>query len=225
VTTDAGSCGTVVLQLAFWPPDKAIFAVAKRAWAPRLNERIAVLELAVLQIDRNAGASPAAYESSIYPCTYPGCARGAAHPMESATQLANHRFAAHGIRSTNEQSIKRQERRDKHRAQELGAAPEYIDRTRIRSQIGALYPVTTQGVKSGALNPGEREYVRKRLANFIAIVMPREVRRAPAEICIAIAEIAASALTPAYAKVTAGHKADITMERLTQLYTKSAIAV
>ncbi|MGC2634504.1 MAG: hypothetical protein WA215_09870 [Candidatus Cybelea sp.] len=63
--------------------------------------------------------------------------------------------------------------------------------------------MTNQGFQS---RTGDVASYGKRLANFIAVVMPREVRRAPAEICLAIAEITASALTPAYVKIIADHK-------------------
>lgn len=158
-----------------------------------------------------------------FPCTYPGCARGYAHPMESAKQLANHRFAAHGIRSTNEESIARQQRRDKHRAEDLGAAPEYIDRERIREQVSISLP-SPRIARDGELNPGEREYIRRRLSHLISQALPAEIRRNPAEICVAIAEICAAGLTPAYPKVIESQQADVHLERLTQLFTKTAIA-
>ncbi len=144
--------------------------------------------------------------------------------MESSPQLANHRYSAHGIRSTNEESIARQQRRDKHRAERLGAAPEYINPAQIREVVSTRYPAQITDLQHGALEPGERDYVRRRLAHFIAQSMPREIRRTPAEICLAVAEIAASGLEPIYPKITDGHKADVVMERLTQLYTKTAIA-
>jgi hypothetical protein len=142
--------------------------------------------------------------------------------MESATQLANHRFAAHGIRSTNEQSIARQQRRDRHRAQRLGAAPEYIDPIRIRQLVGAAFPAPAgASVRDGPLDLGEREYVRRRLAHLVGTALLAEVRRRPGEICLAVAELAASALAPSYPKILESAKSDIQTERLTQLFTKA----
>jgi hypothetical protein len=189
---------------------------------PRIVARLQILELTILTLERQTAGD----DGTSYPCTYPGYARGPEFPMGSATRLANHRFATHGIRSTNEESIKRQQRRDKHRAEERGAAPEYIDRERIREQVGKAFPgPTSLQVFAGSLNPGEREYVRRRIAHLVAEALPREIRRAPAEICLAIAEIAAAALTPSYPKIVDGRKSEVMMERLTQLYTKSAVAV
>lgn len=223
MSADFASSRAVVLQLALWPPHREIVLNSRRSYAPRLVARLQILELTILTLERQTGGDDASFGN--YPCTYPGCARGVRHPMESAKQLANHRFSAHGIRSTNEESIKRQERRDKHRAEERGAAPEYIDRMRIREEVGRAFPVSSSlGLCDGSLNPGEREYVRRRLAHLVAEALPREIRRSPAEICLAVAEIAAAALTPTYPKIVEARKADIMMERLTQLYTKSAIA-
>jgi hypothetical protein len=223
VNGDARTSCAVFWQLAFWPPDREIVVYSKRPWAPRIVARLQILELTVLTLERLTAEIEA---PSDYPCTYPGCARGPAHPMESATQLANHRFAAHGIRSTNEESIKRQQRRDKHRAEERGIAPEYIDRAHIRSLVGTALPAPAGAtITDGALNPGEREHVRRRLVHFIGTALPREVHRSPAEICLAVAEIAAAALVPTYPKIVDDRKADVQFERLTQLFTKSAVAV
>lgn len=180
--------------------------------------RLQILELRVIEFDRKE----AVHLIDGYPCTYPGCARGPHHPMESATQLANHRFAAHGIRSTNEESIARQVRRDRQRFKELGAAPEYIDPVHIRQTVGQKFPAPAGVcISDGPLTPGDREHLRKRLSHFIGTALACELRRAPAEICLAVAEIAASALAPAYPKVTDASRADVQYERLESLFTKT----
>ncbi|HEX3456840.1 MAG TPA: hypothetical protein VHR97_02705 [Candidatus Baltobacteraceae bacterium] len=222
MNAESGETHAVFWQLAFWPPDREVIVTSKRQFAPKIMARIATLELAVIIMDCKAATLPA----DGYPCTYPGCARGPHHPFEASGQLGNHRLAAHGIRSTNEESIRRQERRDKQRARRLGAAPEYIDPVLIREAVGAAVPPPAGlRVVPGPLTPGDREHVRKRLAHFVGIALPGEVRRSPAEICLAVAEIAASALAPAYVKVTENTRADMQYERLESLFTKSAIAV
>lgn len=218
---------TVVWQMAFWPPDREfVLDVPRRAWAPKLVARLTFLELTLIERERETLVTQAPAEiEGIYPCTYPGCSRGPMQPFETAGRLANHRFAAHGIRSTNEDSIRRQERRDKARSRELGSAPEYIDRNRIRDAVATRFPIKLPpAVRSGGLDIGEREYVRRRLCQMVSSALVREISREPAEICIAIAELAASGLEPVRPKVADGRKEDLMMARLESLFTKSAIA-
>jgi hypothetical protein len=148
VDAETDASRAVFWQLAFWQPDREIIITSKRQVAPRIRARIAILELAVITMDRKAAVHAAGY-----PCTYPECHS----PLwPTAAQLANHRFAAHGIRSTNEESIARQQRRDRQRFQQLGTAPEYIDRARIRKTVGAKFPAPAGvAISDGPLNPGD----------------------------------------------------------------------
>jgi hypothetical protein len=75
-------------------------------------------------------------------------------------------------------------------------------------------------LKDGPLDLGDREHVRRRLTHFIGVALVREVRRKPEEICLTVAEIAASALAPAFPKLGGAVGAELQSERLTQLFTK-----
>lgn len=176
--SDASS--PTVWQLGFWPPDRDVRAVARK---PRA--RIVIV-------------APEHVTDHAYACTYPGCARGPENPFEEEKSLASHRFAAHGIRSTNAESVARQQRRDKIRARKRGAPPpEYIDPETIRVQIAALFPINLgPNTRAGELDLGDREHVRRRLCYLITQELKREIRRSPAEICVTIAQLAAGALAP-----------------------------
>ena len=178
-----------VVQRAFWPPDREIPLVKpkRRSIAALFTHRASVTEK-ILHSIRGGVAS--------FYCTYPDCPRDMRMPFDSAANLANHRFAAHGIRSTNEQSIQRQQRRDKKRALEKGLAPEYIDQKLIRSEVTTLLPINLQpNTKLGQIDAGDREYVRRRLCQT-ALALFKELHREPAELVIAFAQIAASGLKP-----------------------------
>src|SRR5579884_2687110 len=118
----------VIWQLALWPPDRAVPFTR----LPRSRSMRVLLHPVIVQ----APAQILEAATGTYPCTWPGCARGPHDPFPSAARLANHRFAAHGIRSSNEESIARQARRDRKRALAKGTpAPEYIDVTLIRTAV------------------------------------------------------------------------------------------
>jgi hypothetical protein len=208
----------VFWQLAFWPPNREIVVSERRA-VSGVAARLQILELHVLTLQRSTIEGPESY-----PCTYPGCARGNNHPFGTSGHLGNHRLAAHGIRSTNEESIRRQERRDRNRAKELGPAPEYIDRAHIREVVSHALPALREA-RQGELDAGDREHVRRRLSHFVGKELPRELRRAPAEICLAVAEIAASGLTPTYPKIVESAQTDLHIERITTLFTKTSMPV
>jgi hypothetical protein len=182
----------VVVQRAFWPPDLEIDVTQR----PRRRTSVVALMMRMQVAVSGRVDLSRPFTIPKYYCTYPDCPRGVEHPFDEAAQLANHRFAAHGIRSTNEESIKRQQRRDRKRALEKGVAPEYIDATHIRSEVKALLPINLQpGTKLGAIDAGDREYVRRRICQAV-LSLARELHREPAELTIAIAQVAASGLKP-----------------------------
>lgn len=177
-----------IWQLALWPPDRAV-PFARTA-------RVRHLQVVVHPVMVQSASQPVAAPGT-FPCTWPGCSRGPLEPFPTAAQLANHRFAAHGIRSSNEESIARQTRRDRKRALERGTPPpEYIDVVMIRASVQQFLPIKLPPeIREGALDAGEREQIRRRLCYHVQQWM-HEYRRAPADITVAIAQIAASGLTP-----------------------------
>jgi hypothetical protein len=180
-----------LFQTAFWPPDREL-SFARLARRRSVSE--GVQPASVASGERSTATSR---KLENFPCSWPECARGAASPFPSAAQLANHRFAAHGIRSTNEDSIRRQERRDKKRALSKETVPEYIDASKIRADVQKRFTLNLpRSTRNGALDAGDREHVRRRLCYLITVELQRELKRAPAELCVAIAELAAMGLAP-----------------------------
>lgn len=135
--------------------------------------------------------------TAFFPCTWPGCHRGPANPFSGAGRLANHRFAAHGIRSSNEESIARQARRDRKRAQVKGTPPpEYIDVEVIEAAVKQFLPINMPPqIREGNLDLGEREQLRRRLCHFLVRWM-YEFRRTPADIAVAIVQMGACGFAP-----------------------------
>ncbi len=122
-------------------------------------------------------------------CTYPACGKSFA----DGSLLARHRFVAHQIRSFNADSMRRQEARDLARHLERQKnAPEEISPRIIRERLDAVYP--RAAVRPGPLDPGDREVVRRRLVYLVTTDLARELGRTPAELTVAIAQLAASAL-------------------------------
>ncbi len=189
-----------VWQIGLWPPDRNLLERTN----PRVRRSIVfrvlgAQEISPVVVEPAVGpANDAVFTDGVFACTWPGCSRGKAQPFPSARQLANHRFAAHGIRSTNEESMARQARRDKKRALVAQAKPpEYIDEAKIREQVELRFPINLPpDVRRGALDPGDREHIRRRLCFMISSTLTKELKREPALICVAIAEIAAAGLAP-----------------------------
>ena len=109
----------------------------------------------------------------MHPCTSPGCLS----EFETAFGLAKHRSGVHGIRSERLTSQQRHERRDRASALEETA------------WLRKCFPGQTQDFRIGALDPGEREYVRRRLVWVICLDLAAALRRDPAEICVIIADL------------------------------------
>lgn len=193
----ATSDDSLIWQLAFWPPDIPITLVEDRHQYRHRHLRLVVSQaLAVAHVAPIVLVEPAVAPGT-FPCTWPGCSRGYANPFESGTRLANHRFAAHGLRSSNEESIARQARRDRQRAIIKGTpAPEYIDIDVIQSGVKEFLPINLPSdVRDGALDAGEREHLRRRLC-FHILQWMREFRRSPAHLAVSVAQIAAAGLKP-----------------------------
>lgn len=183
-----------VWQLALWPPD---IPVPFERIARRRHLELVVNNTLVVQQAAPVVIVEQAPVPGTFPCTWPGCARGVANPFETGGRLANHRFAAHGLRSSNEESIARQARRDRQRAQAKGTPPpEYIDVEAIEAAVKQFLPINMpREVRDGSLDAGEREQLRRRLCYFVQQWM-LEYRRTPAQLTVSIAQIAASGLQP-----------------------------
>lgn len=185
---------SLIWQLALWPPD---LPVALEQGSRRRHLQLVVAETLVLQHVAPLVIIESPPAPGTFPCTWPGCSRGPSNPFESGARLANHRFAAHGLRSSNEESIARQARRDRKRALTKGSPPpEYIDVDAIELGVKQYLPINLpREVREGALDAGEREQLRRRLCHFVLQWM-REYRRTPAQLAVSIAQIAASGLQP-----------------------------
>ena len=134
--------------------------------------------------------------SGTYPCTIPACKRGVDAPFDNAGALGNHRFTAHGIRSTNHESIARQARRDRDREErKLEANPKPV--------VVSIKP-NPNGPKVGPLDRGEREQLRKKAVVCIGL-WAREFARTPSDVASALFEMCLSGLQP---PKSAGHHVD-----------------
>ncbi len=110
-----------------------------------------------------------------YPCTFPGCKRGPEDPYLNFVHLASHRTTAHGIRSTNVESLARQARRDRLRGEQEAAKAQ---------AAGNGAPL-----RNDALDRGEREMLRKRI-DLVCQTYAREIRKPIAEVYRALLELA-----------------------------------
>lgn len=207
-----------IWQLALWPPDKAVpFVRLPRTRHLRIVQTVLAPVVALpIPPARTSGVE---LQVGAFACTWPGCDRGPQQPFLTTARLANHRFAAHGIRSSNEESIARQRRRDKKRAAATGAPPpEYIDPVAIRGAVHHFLPMNLPApTRSGALDPGDYELLRRRLCYFVTHEWMRELRRAPGEIVVALAHLAARGLVPARL-LDEPKSAERTMDALTALF-------
>lgn len=216
------SGSVVVVQLAFWLPHREIDVTVAARRRARLETAAQMLVATIAALTLSIDAAVDAHAQ--YPCTWPGCHRGRENPFDDTKALASHRFTAHHIRSANEDSIRRQERRDRQRARGKESA-EYIDPPQIRSAVAALLPIKlAPTVRDGPLDPGERETLRRRLC-WLFSTMPREIGRTPAEIAIAAAQLIADGLRPPSTLGIKSNQQDtIKMERLAQLFAVGTVS-
>jgi hypothetical protein len=207
------------VQLAFWLPHREINLSAEARRRARITQQIEAAQrfIAAMVLAAANGEKFSPDGDAAYPCTWPGCHRGRDNPFTDTKALASHRFTAHHIRSANEDSIRRQERRDRQRASGKESS-EYIDPPQIRVAIQTLLPIRlTATVRDGPLDPGEREQLRRRLC-WLFTTMPKELGRTPAEIAIAAAQLIADGLRPPSLTSKTDRKEDLRMERLAQLF-------
>ena len=118
-----------------------------------------------------------------YPCTLPNCKRGPDHPFDNAGSLGNHRFAQHGIKSTNIESLERQARRDRNKA--VAAA----------EKSGATKPTLStrpdaSGRRPGPLDRGDVEALRRGFVHFMT-TWANQYRRYPKDVQAVIADLVA----------------------------------
>lgn len=176
---------SVAAELTALEPD-AQAAVVKDG---RLSVQVAAKALRHLKAVERGKVVPrfhlTALAQGTYPCTMPDCTRGPEHPFSDAGTLGNHRFTAHGIRSTNHESVARQARRDRVRV-ERAVADNPKPPTVLR---------TATGINAGPLDPGEREHLRRKVLVNIG-VWSKEFRRAPKEVAAALFALCLDGLRP-----------------------------